>query len=615
MFILGLNAYHADSAACLLQDGELIAAAEEERFRRIKHWAGLPTHAIRYCLAQGEIQGRQIDYIAINRDPRANRWPRLLFLLRQRPDLRLVKAKLRNLLAVQSIGQALRAVLEVDTALPRLAYVEHHRAHLASTYFASDFTEAVCVSIDGCGDFASTAWGMGNGGITTNGYIYFPHSLGIFYSAMTQFLGFNSFGDEYKVMGLAGYGRPSYLSPLHEVVKIQPDGAFRLQLDYFRHHTENVSYRWDNCAPIVGRLYAPALEALLGPARQPQQRLEQKHKDLAASVQALYEEAFFALLNGVHRRQPCPNLALAGGCALNSVANGKIHLQTPFEHIYVPPAAGDAGGAIGAALLVWQKVKARKIPKREALRGSKSLTPPSRVRHVDRILKARHAYAGPQFDDTAIASLLRRRGFPPSPCADDGGNAEFTLTHVRNEMELCARGAQAIAAGKILGWFQGRMEWGPRALGNRSILCDPRRADMKQILNAKIKRRESFRPFAPAILREKVAGWFEQEKDVPFMTSVFQVRLDKRALIPAVTHIDGSGRLQTVHEEMNPLFHRLISDFYRLTSVPLVLNTSFNEQEPIVCRPEEALDCFLRTKMDVLALGGFFIVRGSAITT
>jgi carbamoyltransferase len=592
MTILGLNAYHGDSAACLIKDGRLVAAAEEERFRRIKHWAGLPTQAIDYCLREGGVALQEVDHIAINRKPGVNNWRRLAFVLRHRPDPRLMMQKVRNIRSASSVQEALERAYKVSLGA-QVHHVEHHLAHLASAFLVSRFEEAACISIDGFGDFASTAMGSGQGNrIAIEQRVYFPHSLGIFYSALTQFIGFPHFGDEYKVMGLAPLGEPKYLEEMRRLVRIQPDGTFKLDLKYFRHHTDNVSYSWNNCAPEVGTLYTAKLSELLGPARGAGDPLEQRHKDLARCTQAMYEEAFFALLNALHQKHPSANLALAGGCAMNSVANGKVYLRTPFRKMYLPAAAGDAGGAIGAASVVQAQLT-------EA-GGQRS--------EVGRIALD-DAYSGPQFSNDEIENLLHDRSLifsdlrPPT--------SDLRIDRIANDNELCRRTAAAIADGKVVGWFQGRMEWGPRALGNRSILCDPRRADMKEILNLKIKRRESFRPFAPSILREAVAEWFEQDDDVPFMMEVFQIRPEKRALIPAVTHVDGSGRLQTVHRETNPLYHRLISDFCSLTSVPMVLNTSFNENEPVVCRPVEALDCFLRTKMDLLVLGSFFIERNA----
>jgi len=585
MTILGLNAYHADSAACLIVDGKVVAAAEEERFRRIKHWAGLPTNAIDYCLHEGRLRWSDVDHIAINRQPSVNNWRRLHFVLTHRPHPKLIAQKIKNIRSAASIQTALEQKYGVELKAT-VHHVEHHLAHLASAFFVSGFEEAACLSIDGLGDFASTAFGFGHGNaLKIDNRVYFPHSLGIFYSALTQFIGFPHYGDEYKVMGLAPYGEPNFLDQLRDVVRLQTDGTFRLNLKYFRHHTDDVSYTWKDCAPEVGVLYRDALVDLLGTPRKPDEPLEQKHKDIARSVQTIYEKAFFALLQALHKQHPSEHLALAGGCAMNSVANGKVYRRTPFKKMYLPAAAGDAGGAIGAAVFVQSRITNNQQP----------VTNNSSRPCLD-------AYLGPESSEREIQVLLdwKRKEIVEAGC---------TISFVAQEEDLLRQTAQAIADGKVVGWFQGRMEWGPRALGNRSILADPRRADMKKILNAKIKRRESFRPFAPSILREAVAEWFEQDDDVPFMMEVFQIRARKREIIPAVTHVDGSGRLQTVHKETNPRYYRLIEHFRDLTGIPLVLNTSFNENEPVVCYCGEALDCFLRTKMDVLVLGNFCLER------
>ncbi len=580
MNILGLNAYHGDSAACLFVDGKLIAAAAEERFRRIKHWAGLPTTAINYVLEEGNISLGEVDHIAINRKPGVNNLRRLGFVLTHWPHPKLMAQKIKNIRSAASVKEALQANYGIEIKA-ELHQVEHHLAHLASAYLVSGFNEAACISIDGFGDFTSTAFGVGQGSdLKIDNRIYFPHSLGIFYSALTQFLGFPHYGDEYKVMGLAPYGEPNFLEPLREVVRIRPDGSFRLNVRYFRHHAAKFSYSWKDCAPEVGTLYRRALIDLLGPARKPDEPLEQKHKDIARSVQATYEKAFFALLQALHKEHPSDNLALAGGCAMNSVANGKVYRRTPFKKMYLPAAAGDAGGAIGAAGFVLS-----------TLNSQLSTDTPLMT-----------AYLGPGASEEEIHALI---DWKKKEIADAG----CTLSYIGDEEELLKKTAQAIADGKIVGWFQGRMEWGPRALGNRSILADPRNAGIKDVLNKKIKRRESFRPFAASILREEVAEWFETDDDVPFMMKVFQIRTKYRDMIPAVIHVDGTGRLQTVHKETNPRYYRLIEHFRDLTGVPLVLNTSFNEDEPVVCYPEEALDCFLRTEMDVLVLGNFSIAR------
>jgi carbamoyltransferase len=556
-----------------------VAAAEEERFRRVKHWAGFPSQAISHCLSEAGIALDQVEHVAVNSDPKANLLRRVAHVLTSRPDPALLLDRLRNRRKRASIED------ELTRAFPGMSFrgiihgVEHHLAHLASCFLVSPFEEAVVVSVDGFGDFSSAAWGVGLGGdIRVEGRVYFPHSLGIFYQALTQYLGFPQYGDEYKVMGLAPYGAPTFMDAMRDVVHLLPDGSFGLNLKYFRHHREHVPYQWADGSPEVGDLFAPALGELLGPRRNPTASLDDRHHDIARSTQVMYEEAFFNLLNVIQKRSGLTNLALAGGCAMNSVANGKVRRMTPFQRLYVQSAAGDAGGAIGAAFAVWHK-----------LGGERSFV-------MD------HAYWGPGFTDNQVAELLRAKQIEIKA-------AGCTVEHISDESQLCRRTASAIESGKVIGWFHGRMEWGPRALGNRSILCDPRRADMKAILNAKIKRRESFRPFAPSILAEAVPDWFEEDDAVPFMMQVFQIRHEKRQLIPAVTHVDGSGRLHTVTQQANPRYHRLIREFEKLTGVPMLLNTSFNENEPVVCNPAEALDCFIRTKMDVLVLNNAVITR------
>lgn len=587
MIVLGLNAYHGDSAAALVVDGKLVAAAEEERFRRIKHWSGMPTEAIRWCLADAGLKLGDVDHIAINRNPKVNNLRRALYVLRKRPSLGLIWKRLGNIRRAASFEDQLQSRFPDEPLRAQVHRVEHHLAHLASAYLVSGFKEAVCLSVDGFGDFASSAWGMGRGNqIEIDERIYFPHSLGIFYTIITQFLGFPYYGDEYKVMGLAPYGEPKYLPQMRQIVQIQADGTYRLNLKYFRHHTDDVHYTWDDCCPEVGTLYRKeALEELFGPERALGSTLEQKHRDIARSAQAMYEEALFAMLSALHKRYGCTDLALSGGCGMNSVANGKVYLNSPFKRMYLPASAGDAGGAIGSAFVVSTQVE-----------GGTTSNAASERFVMD------HAYVGPQASEYDIETLLEAR-------MTEIQAAGCLVRRFEDEAELCKTTATAITEGKVIGWFQGRMEWGPRALGNRSILGDPRRADMKDILNLKIKRRESFRPFAPSILREHVSEWFEQDDDVPFMMEVFQVREDKRAQIPATTHVDGSGRLQTVHKETNPRYHQLISAYRDITGVPMVLNTSFNENEPVVCRPQEALDCFLRTKMDVLVLNDWMVTR------
>jgi carbamoyltransferase len=579
MIILGLNAFHGDSAAALIRDGKLIAAAEEERFRRIKHWSGFPSHAIAYCLREAGVTLADVQHMAVNQDGRANLFRKIVYLATQRPNIDLVINRLKNRNARKGIIELVGESFPAQHFGGQVHHIEHHLAHLYSAFHVSPFRQAVTISVDGFGDFSSAAWGAGKGtDLSVEGRVYFPHSLGIFYQALTQYLGFPHYGDEYKVMGLAPYGKPTFVEAMRRIVRLGPDEGYELDLTYFRHHKENVAFQWTNGAPEFGDLFTPALESLLGPRRLSDEPLLERHHDIARSVQAMYEEAFFHLISRLHQRYGLTDLALAGGCAMNSVANGKVRRMTPFRRVYVQSAAGDAGGAIGAAFAAWHK-----------LGGARSFL-------MD------HAYWGPQFGMDEIQALISER-------KAELDKAGCSIESIPDEDTLCRRTAVAVAEGKVVGWFQGRMEWGPRALGNRSIVCDPRRSDMKAILNAKIKRRESFRPFAPSVLEEAVTDWFEEDDAVPFMMQVFQIREEKRALVPAVTHVDGSGRLQTVCRHTNRRYHRLIEAYRDLTEVPMVLNTSFNENEPIVCEPKEALDCFLRTKMDLLVLGETILCR------
>lgn len=582
-YVLGLNAFHADAAACLVKDGELVAAVEEERFRRIKHWGGFPSESIRYCLREGGITLADVAHVAVNTDNKAHRWRKLAYVLTSGVSPGYVLKRLRARQERSDIAGNLKEHLPEQEFRGTVHAVEHHLCHLASAFLVSPFPRAVAVSVDGFGDFSSAAWGLGEGDkLRVEGGVYFPHSLGVFYEAMTQFIGFPHYGDEYKVMGLAPYGEPRFVDQMRDIVRLENDGTFALNLSYFRHASgEGANYEVKEGIPSGGRLWADRLTGLLGPARDQAAPLEDRHRDIARSAQATYENAFFNLLGAMHRRYGVEAVVLAGGCAYNSVANGKIFERSPFRKVYIQSAGGDAGGSIGAAFATWHKIEGDK---------------------AHRHFVMDHAYWGPSATPVEIANAIaaRKADFDAERCS---------IEQVSDESTLCSRTAQAISEGKVIGWFQGRLEWGPRALGNRSILGDPRRADMKDILNLKIKRRESFRPFAPSILREAVKDWFETDDDVPFMMQVFKIRAEKRKDIPAVTHVDGTGRLQTVSRTTNARYWQLISAFRDLTGVPIVLNTSFNENEPVVCKPEEAIDCFLRTKMDVLVLGDTYISR------
>jgi carbamoyltransferase len=465
---------------------------------------------------------------------------------------------------------------------PRTHWVEHHPAHLASAFFVSPFEEAAICAIDGFGDFVSTSMAVGRGRrLDVLQRVHFPHSIGLLYLAITQYLGFPRYGDEFKVMGLAPYGQPDHIALLRRLIRLKPGGTFELDLSYFCHHSGGVEMTWDDGEPTIGRVYTAKLEELLGPARAPGASLEPRHEAIAASLQVVFEEAAFHVLNALHKRTRLKRLCLAGGCGMNSVMNGKIRTETPFEEVFVQPAAADNGTALGAALYVQHQVLGHR-----------------------RAFVMDHGYWGPEFDEAAMRTALagRRGELDALGCS---------IHEAEDEDDLCRRVAERIASGKVVGWFQGRMEWGARALGNRSILADPRRPDMREIINAKIKFREKFRPFAPSVLEEALDAYFVGAVPDPFMIQVYPVRPDKRAMIPAVTHVDGSGRLQTVSRDGNPRYWRLIRTFEKLTGVPVLLNTSFNENEPIVHRPEEGLDCFLRTQMDVLALGRLVVEKPS----
>jgi carbamoyltransferase len=575
--ILGLNAYHGDAAAALVVDGELVAAAEEERFNRIKHVAGFPSLAAQWCLAEAGLRPEELDHVAVSRDPRANIGQKLLRTIRHGASARYLKARLQNASKIRDVHAALAEALGVPASGLRAQThnVEHHQAHVSSAFFVSPFDEAAILSVDGFGDFASTMTAVGRGNqFDVLDRVLFPHSLGIYYAAITQWLGFPYYGDEGKVMGLASYGDPQpHLKAMSDVLHAEDD-LFVLNLDYFTHDKEGVDMTWDEGSPRIGRIYSDKLVDTFGPARDPEEELLPHHWNVAASLQLHLEEIYLHVLGRLHERTGLPNLALAGGVALNAVANGRIRNETGFDEVYVQPAAGDSGTAVGAAYYVWNQ----------------ELKQP-------RGFVMRHAYTGPEYGDEEVAAAIDSAGLTAERLDDDA---------------LFPAVAERIAAGDVVGWFQGRMEFGPRALGHRSIVADPRRADMKDILNARIKQREPFRPFAPSILHEATGEWFEQDYTSPFMVLVYKTRAEKRESIPAVNHVDDTGRVQSVERDVAPRYYRLIEEFGKQTGVPIVLNTSFNENEPIVMTPAEALDTFRKTKMDVLVLGNYVVRRNGA---
>jgi len=577
--ILGLNAYHGDAAAALVIDGELVAAAEEERFNRVKHVAGFPALAAAWCLAEGGIAPEKLDHLAVSRDPRANVGQKLLRTIRHGASARYLKARLQNAAKIRDVKTALADSLDIDRDVlqAQVHNVEHHQAHVASAFFVSPFDDAAILSIDGFGDFCSTMTAVGHGNsFRVLDRVLFPHSLGIFYAALTQWLGFPKYGDEGKVMGLAPYGDPErYLKAMRNIVLTDGD-LFTLDLDYFTHDKEGVDMTWDEGSPTIGRIYSDKLVETLGPARQPQAEMTSHYEDVAAAMQKRLEEVYLHIVGSLHESTGMTDLCLAGGVALNAVANGRIRPETGFDGLYIQPAAGDSGTAVGAAYYVWNQ----------------ELEQP-------RSFVMTHAYTGPQYSDGEIETAVRTAGLTAKRLDDDA---------------LFPAVAERIAAGDVVGWFQGRMEFGPRALGHRSIVADPRRSDMKDILNARIKHREPFRPFAPSILADATGEWFDQDYTSPFMVLVYTTKPDKRDKIPAVNHIDDTGRLQTVERDVSPRYYRLIEEFGKLTNVPVVLNTSFNENEPIVRTPAEAVDTFLKTHMDTLVLGNYVVTRNGSST-
>ena len=571
--ILGINAFHGDASASLVIDGQLIAAVEEERFNRIKHWAGFPSESIRWCLEAGGIKAADLEHVAISFSPRANAGKRLAFVLKNRPSLRAILDRLRRQGKTLGLEEQFAQAVGLQRQEIRAQFhrIEHHQTHVAAGFLISPYQEAAILSVDGMGDFTSTLTALGRGTTWTElDRAYFPHSIGYFYSAMTMYLGFPFYGDEYKVMGLAPYGEPEFADFFRKVIFPKGD-TFELNLDYFTHHKQGIQMSWNDGAPQVEPFHSKLLEKELGSMRKAGEPMSPRHENLARSMQVVVEEIILHLLTRLHTRTRCRNLCLTGGVAMNSVANGRITRETPFEKVYIPAGAADNGTSFGAAFYVWNRV----------LGGPRGFV-------------QNHAYWGCESSDAECLAAIKEAGLP---------------CETLDVKSLIALTVDRMIDGKVVGWFQGRMEFGARALGNRSLLADPRRADMRDIINLRIKFREKFRPFAPSILEEEIAEWFEIDEPAPYMEKVFPIRQEKRQLIPAVTHVDGSGRLQSVSRSTNPKYHALITAFFEKTGVPIVLNTSLNENEPVVRLPGEAISCFLRTDMDVLVLGNHLIDR------
>ncbi len=573
-YTLGLNFLHSDTSACIFKDNELIAAAEEERFTRVKHTSNFPLNSINFCIEQAKISLSDITTVSINSNPYQSLYRKIFYVLKNPRSIILTLNSLNNLKKKTSLKKLIQSIDPNNKFNGNIKYIDHHESHIASSLFFSKFNECVNLSLDGFGDFSSSAWGLyKNDEFKIDQRIFFPHSLGIFYQAITQFLGFKKYGDEYKVMGLASYGNPIFKNKISELVKITNNG-FKLNLKYFVHHKSNIINKQENGQIFYNNLYSKKLLDLLGKERLATDEIKQIHKDIARSAQEVYEDIFISLLNKLYSKYKINNLTLSGGCIMNSVANGKILEKTEFKNIYISPNPGDAGGSIGSAASLIKK-------------NNKEI-----------LNKNTYSFLGNEYTDDNIETILKENSL----------SEKFHIQKITYE-KIIEETANSLQKSLIVGWFQGKMEWGPRALGNRSILADPRNPDIKNILNIKIKRRESFRPFAPSILVDFVNEWFEINSEVPYMSEVYPVRSDKRSILPAITHVDGTGRLQTVKKSENKKYYDLISKFNELTSVPVLLNTSFNENEPIVRTPQEALNCFLRTNMDVLVLGNWIIKR------
>ena len=574
MLILGLNMFHADASAAIVVDGEVKFAIAEERLNRHKHFGGFPALAVKSCLDAVGAKITDVDHVAVGQDSDANLIKKVQYALSNPAKiLNFIKLRQRKE-AMRDVRSLLSKALDIDREQLKFQehHLEHHIAHIASAYYCSPWEKAAGFSYDGSGDFVSTMMARCEGNeIEVLDRVFLPHSLGSFYTMICEFIGYTKYGDEGKVMGLAPYGKTTYCDEIAKIVTSK-NGGFQLDLGYFKRLGSNQGMQVLADGTVkLARHYSDRMEKLFGEPRKPHAEILQRDMDLAFAMQHCFEEIFFHLLNQLHARVPQAELAMAGGCALNSVANGKLFDRTPFRQTYIQPAAGDEGLAIGAALHTHHSVL--KQSRRHELKNS---------------------YLGPEFSESRIQSALQAAGLR-------GRKLERSA--------LLEETAEQIAAGNVVGWFQGRMEWGPRALGNRSIVAHPGRPNMKDVLNARIKHREWFRPFAPSILADYQHEYFEHDHPSPFMLHVYKIRPEKRKALCAVNHIDDTGRLQTVTREENPLYYDLISAFRRKTGVPVILNTSFNENEPIVCTPEEAIDCFQRTRMDVLAIGPFFVTK------
>ena len=573
MIILGLNIFHAESSACIIKDGSIIASCEEERFTYVKNFAGFPLNSIQFCLNTVGLKSiNDVDYISVNTNPYYNLKEKIIYFLKNIftvnfiPRLSLLRKKYN---VYKLLEENLKEIYK-----KKINYVPHHRSHIALAYLSSGFKEAIGFSYDAAGDFSTAeAYYCNKSNIKLIKKTVFPHSLGIFYQAMTQFVGFKQYGEEYKFMGLAAYGKPTFVNEIRKLVSYDKENFFKLNLKYFRHQKIGFSFNFETCSPNYKNLFSNELEKLLGPSLKSQEEIGEREMNIAKSVQTVFEEIVFNILNELYEKYKIDNLALSGGCSFNSSLNGKILENTNFKKIYIPSNCGDAGGALGSALdtvLNYDKKNCK-------LKNIKT------------------CYYGPNYSNEEIENRLINH-------LNGDIRKKIQIKKFDLDKDLFEFVADEITKSKIVSWFQGKLEFGPRALGNRSILADSRNSEMKNIINKKIKLRESFRPFAPSILEENFDEYFNYSQKIPFMNQVINVRQNKKEKIPAVVHVDGTARVQTVSKEENEKYYNLIKTFYKKTGVPILLNTSFNVNSPICESPEDAFECFMKTDIDLLVL-------------
>ncbi len=580
MYVLGLNAFHGDCAACLFYNDKLIAAVEEERLIRIKHAAGFPTNSIKFCLEYADIKVKDIDYVAINRNPNLRIINKFLYSIKNIFNSKNILNRISNFKKINTIESQFEKYFN-QKLKNKPILVDHHLAHAASSTLMSGFKECNYVTLDGFGDFVSTSIGnFNNNKFDKLKEVQFPHSIGLFYSAITQFLGFDKYGDEYKIMGLSSYGSPSLKKKINEIIMYDKKNLFKLNLKFFKHHNDGIEMSWLEGEPIISQIFSNELINLLGNQRKIDEKITDFHIDVAASAQSVFEDLSIQIINDLYTLSPSNNLTLSGGCAMNSVMNGKILDNTKYKNVYINHSPGDSGGSIGAGMIAIMK------------------------NHKETVSISDDPYLGPDFSNDKIFKIIQNY------------HTEFKRKNIEIKKFVSKDDkfkdiAINLSRKDVIGLFQGRMEFGARALGNRSIISDPRNPNIKQLLNEKIKNREKFRPFAPSILEEQTKNWFNNSDSVPFMSKVYKIKNEKKNIVPGVVHIDKTCRLQTVTKEYNYNFYRIIYEFFKITNVPIILNTSFNENEPIVCNPSEAIECFLRTKMDKLYIEDYLIFRKS----